>query len=175
MQNNHIKNYLSFLNDSYTHSIEANKNNESFVKAVGGRLEVVRQLSSQLDWQLLSSEEKQAARLEWIASFKKRDADTSRKEAIVSLYSRIKYSLPHILVLNQNNRLGNFLVLCQNTCDIIDFKGRGFEQFSRPDIAEYIDAAFEEVDSLRHPILTASVEEVVKTGKVIKDFLKLTD
>lgn len=173
MQDNHIKKYLSFLNESYTHSIEENKDNDSFVKAVGSRLEVVRQLSSQLNWQSLSSAEKQAARLEWVASFKKRGADTSRKEMIVALYARIKYSLPHILVLNQNNRLGSFLELCQNICDIIDFKGRGFDQLSKSDVAKYIDGAFEGVNNLRHQILTTSVDEVVEASKMIKSFLRL--
>jgi len=173
MQNNYIKKYLSFLDKSYTHSIEVNNGNESFVKAVGSRLEIIRQLSSQLEWQRLSSDEKQAARLEWIASFKKRGVDTSRKEAIVDLYSRIKYSLPHILVLNQNGRLDSFIGLCQSICDIIDFKGRGFDQLFKSDIPDLKDGVFEEVANLSHPLLTSSVDEVIKISAMIESFFKL--
>lgn len=172
MKNSYIKKYLSFLSESYVSSIEANKHNESFVKTVSDRLEVVRQISTQLDWQELAPEEKQASRLEWIASYKKRGFDVARKQEIAELYSILKSCLPHMLVVNQNGRLDSFIELCYNLCEIIDFKGRAFDQITKSDIITF-NAALGEVDHLSHPLLQDSVEEVIKIKIRIEEIFDL--
>jgi hypothetical protein len=154
-------------------SLEGSSDNESFVKAVGNRLELIRQISTQLDWQLLPVEEKQASRLEWLASHEKRGGDTQRKRDIINIYASIQFSLPHVLVLNQNGRLAEFLAFCHSICKEIDFKGRAYDQVKIEDIGSY-ERALSEVENLQsYPLLKDSVDVVVRTKSDIEKTFNL--
>lgn len=176
MQNTkNILDYFSFLEKSYVATLHTDSLSGEDWKAIQNKLELIRQFRAQIEWQLISSEEKQAKRLRWLASYEKRGMDVQRKKELTNLYAAIKVALPHVIALNQNGRLNEFKNLCYRICEIIDFKGRAFKNLRLEDIAPF-EKALEEVKEIQYyPVLQDSKSAVIQLSYQIAKVFDIPD
>lgn len=144
----HIFRYLSFLEESYSSILQNGQMTDEAVKMADRKLSFIRQIQSNVHWQLLPKEEKQAHRISWLASLEKRgSANYKKKKDTVELYATIQSALPHIIVLDQNGRLSKIREICTAICELIDFKGWAIGQVDERDFPLLSEAINEINDS----------------------------
>lgn len=81
---------------------------------------VYRRVKSELEFQSLSPIDKQAKRIEYLASCRKSNGNCDEKLKTILIYDLILVSMPYLKVLNHLNKLSLIEELCIKELDIID-------------------------------------------------------
>lgn len=88
------------------------------------KLVIYKDMIEKLNFQLLPSEEKQAFRIEWIASYRKRGKPIEAKLKVIEIYDKISQAIPYVKVFSIRNT--NLLDLCIKELEQIDFSYLSF-------------------------------------------------
>ena len=124
-QNSLIIRYLDYvekkIKSQVSYELDAN-----IKTSLSSKIENLIDLKEKIDFQLKSPDEKQAFRIEWIASLRKRGMLKDSKLHALSLYDKIRETIPYLQALNRNEQLKDLIRLCRQELELIDFSGRNF-------------------------------------------------
>jgi len=125
------------------------------------RLQTLEQVKSLLQWQPLSSSEKQADRIRLLARYKKENWTTSKIELKIELYNSIKITIPYIIALNNNSSLNKLLFFCSSILNSIDMtKGDSFEAFTIEDVNNSFKDFFRIEKENRNPLFEKCYQKI---------------
>lgn len=118
--------YLKYVETKLKAQLDSPEFDATIKSSLSSRIESVVDLSERISFQLKSPDEKQAFRIEWIASLRKRQMPIDSKLSTIQLYDKIRETLPYLILLNRNGTVGNLVNLCYEELELIDFSGRNF-------------------------------------------------
>lgn len=81
---------------------------------------VYKRIKSEIEFQSLTSIEKQAKRIEYLASCRKANGNCEHRLKTINIYESIIVSMPYIKALNHNDKLLLLENLCIREIEIID-------------------------------------------------------
>lgn len=167
MENHMIIRYFDYVEKRIKSQIDNPELDGIIKKSLTSKIENLIDLKDKIDFQLKSSDEKQAFRIEWIASLRKREMLKESKLCTISLYDKIRESLPYLEVLNRNERIKDLINLCQQELELIDFSGRNFgdNHISIESIAPLFENLIKSEESNLHPEALSKVEGLYEEFK----------
>lgn len=121
MDRERINKYLSFCIDRLEYESKNDSHDPKVKKDIFSKLDVYRSLKETIEFQVKTSSERQAIRIEWLASLKKRSKSVECQIATIKLYEKVVETLPYLKALNQNGKLNGLINLCYKELDLIDF------------------------------------------------------
>ena len=121
-----ILRYFDHVQNKLSRQLKNDSLPEELRKDVEGKLVFVESLAERVQFQLKQPEDKQAVRIEWIAVMRKRELNVKKQLATLSLYSKIRDTLPFIKVMNVQGTYSGLMEICKKELEIIDFSGMAF-------------------------------------------------
>jgi hypothetical protein len=118
--------YLKYAENKLKIQLNNSELNENVKLSLNSKIDNIADIIEKISFQLKSPDEKQAFRIEWIASLRKRDMPIESKLSTIRLYDKIREVLPYLAVLNQNAKPNDLIDLCYEELELIDFSGRNF-------------------------------------------------
>jgi len=166
MENHLIIKYLSYAEKKIKSQIDNPELDENIKKSLSSKIDNLLDLKEKIDFQLKSPDEKQASRIEWIASLRKRGNLKESRLKAISLYDKIRETLPYLEVLNRNDRLKDLIDLCHKELELIDFSGLSFgdNHISLDLISPLFESLLKTDESSIHP------EAIVKIRELFEEF-----
>jgi hypothetical protein len=135
---------------------------------------VYRRIRDEIEFQSLSPSEKQAKRINSLASCRKTHADCSRKLLTIQIYDTITVSMPYLKVLNHGNRLSLIGELCLKELNLIDDNQLGDvkKHVTKEEIEEAFKPYFETITPFKMDMLKECYE---KMENLYYELLKLNE
>ena len=123
---------------------------------------VYRRIKSEIEFQSLSSVEKQSKRIEYLASCRKANGNCENKLKTICIYDTITTSMPYLKVLNLNRRLSLLEDLCNKELNLIDDNplGEVKKHVSKEEIEEAFKPYFETIKPFKMDILKECYEKI---------------
>jgi hypothetical protein len=166
--NNHIVKYLMYVEEKLKNQLDNVDLKNNIRESLSTKLGTIKEIQERIDFQLKSQDEKQAIRIEWVASLRKRGIETEKQLQSIVLYDKIREVIPYLIVLNRNGRLQELIDLCNKELELIDFSNRSFgnNHISLKDILPLFESLFEsEGNNSLHPEAIKKVEELSQEFK----------
>lgn len=126
MKNHSIIRYFEYAEKKLKSQIDNPELDSDIKESLNSKIENLNYFKGRVNFQLKSPDEKQTCRIEWIASLRKRGILEESRLKAVSLYDKIRETLPYLEVLNRNDRLKDLINLCHEELDLIDFSDMNF-------------------------------------------------
>lgn len=126
MDNNNIIKYLRYVENKLKNQLSNPNLTNDLRENLTFKADNITEIIERIDFQLKSQEDKQAIRIEWIASLRKRGIETEKKIQTIELYDKIREVMPYLKVLNANGRVQELIDLCSLEMEIVDFSERSF-------------------------------------------------
>lgn len=123
---------------------------------------VYRMIRDELEFQSLSSIDKQAKRIDFLASCRKTNMDCSRKLLVIQIYDTITISLPYIKVLNHSNKLSSIEDVCMKELNFIDDSQLGDVKVhvSKNEVLEAFKPYFEKIQPFKMDMLKECYDKI---------------
>lgn len=139
--------YLKYCLEGLNRNLIRNDLDENIKSDISCRIRTIEDLLERFSFLEKKPEEKQAIRIEWLGSLKKRGIDISAKLATLALYDEINSFFPYLKIRNRNGVHKDFEDLLNKELQLIDF---GIIQYGTNHISENeFNLAFEKFyDSL---------------------------
>lgn len=168
-QKNLIIKYLDYAERKLNFQVKTSELSDHIKASLSSKIENLVHLRKGIDFQLKSPDEKQAARIEWIASLRIRGMLKEVKLHTISLYDKIRETLPYLQVLNRNERLKDLIDLCHQELELIDFSNMNFgdNHISLELIKPLFENLIKAEDSSIHP------EVIVKVQGLYEEFKRV--
>lgn len=168
-QNNLIVKYLGYAERKMKSQVNNSELDSSIKESLSLKIDNLIDLKEKIDFQLKSPDEKQAFRIEWVASLRKREMLKESKLHAINLYDKIRETIPYLQVLNRNERLKDLIDLCHQELELIDFSGRNFgdNHISLELIKPLFENLIKAEDSSIHP------EVIVKVQGLYEEFKRV--
>lgn len=119
-----------------------------------------------LNFQLKTSEERQAIRIQWLASQRKRNKSVDANLKVIEIYDKIRHSIPYIEVVVGSN--SDLLEMCNKELEKIDFSYLSFgnRMDSRSELIKELSRAIEKNETSIHPEALNKLKELMGYLKV---------
>jgi len=118
--------YLKYAENKLKAQLNNSELSDNVKLSLNSKIDNIADIIEKIGFQLKSPDEKQAFRIEWIESLRKRDMPIESKLSTIRLYDKIREVLPFLTVLNQNAKPKDLIDLCYEELELIDFSGRNF-------------------------------------------------
>jgi hypothetical protein len=162
--------YLKYCLERLNQNLNRDNLDENIKNDISFRMRVIEDLIEKCFFQEKNHDDKQAIRIEWIASWKKRGKDISSKTATLDLLDEINSFIPYLKAVNNHGVFDDLDSLLKREVQLIDFGYLDYEGIHIPE--REFNLAFEKFyESLDGEILALELRE---KGKKLKNaFLKV--
>ena len=169
MKNHSIIRYFEYAEKKLKSQIDNPEIDSDIKESLNSKIENLNYFKERVIFQLKSPDEKQASRIEWIASLRKRGILKESRLKAVSLYDKIRETLPYLEVLNRNDRLKDLINLCQEELDLIDFSDMNFgdNHISLNLVSPLFESLLETDKSSIHPEAIVKIRELFEKFKEV--------
>lgn len=146
----------------YAWKAKINNCEEQLFNDLNAQITAWRRLKEELEHQSLSSFEKQAKRISFLASCRKVDGDSENRLRTILIYETIVISMLYVKVLNRNNILSRIEEICLQELNIIDEDPSGEieKHISRDEIEAAFKPYFEKIQSHKYDMLRECYEKI---------------
>lgn len=135
---------------------------EEFIKDdLRSKLRTYSDILEKLKFQYKTSEEKQAVRIQWVASQRKRGKPIDSKLMVIELYDRIRYSIPYIEAISGSK--SKLLEMCNRELEKIDFSYLSFGNRveSRVGLISELNSIVAQNEESIHPEAVTNIEKLL--------------
>lgn len=122
-----ILSYLNYYQERLEQGLKRNDLEDHVRLDMEIRKRAIDDLTEKISFLEKSKVDKQAIRIEWLASWIKRNKDVSKKKATLDLYDVINSFIPYLKVANRHGVHNDFEMLLTRQLDLIDFGHLNFE------------------------------------------------
>jgi hypothetical protein len=142
------------------------------------RLEIIKELKTNISWQFKSTEGKQASRIQYLATLRKIEARPKfirKQELTIDIYEKIKLTLPYLESLNPalNEEIIEFMY---NLIDKIDLAGYSYDkEFPKSDEIRNLFKSFFEVSKPAQATSLMFKECYEKIESLYYELIKLSE
>jgi len=136
---------------------------EDFIKRdLKSKLQTYTDILEKLNFQLKTSDEKQAFRIQWLASQRKRNKPVDSKLKVIEFYDKLRHSMPYIEALSSSN--SNLLEMCNKQLEEIDFSYLSFGNRleSKNDLIKELSKAIVINENSIHPEAINKLKELLE-------------
>lgn len=135
---------------------------EDFIKEeLKSKYQTYTDILEKLNFQSKTSDEKQAFRIQWLASQRKRNKPVDSKLKVIEIYDRIRHSIPYIEALASTNT--NLLEMCNKQLEEIDFSYLSFGNRleSKKDLIVELSNVVDRNENSIHPEAVVKLKELL--------------
>ncbi len=155
--------YLEHCIAKIEYQLSRNNISEPIQNDLKSKLATYKDILEKLNFQLRTKEDKQAFRIEWLASHRKRGKPVEAKLRVIEIYDKISQSIPYVKVIAGLN--SNLLDLCNKELEQIDFSYLSFGNRieSRSELIKELSNILEKNDGeTMHPEAVVNLRELKK-------------
>jgi hypothetical protein len=125
--------YLKYCLERFDENLNRSDLDDNIKSDISYRKRVIEDLLEKCSFQEKSNDDRQTIRIEWLASWKKRDKDISAKIATLDLYDEINSFIPYLKIVNRHGSNIDFGNLLKKELQLIDY---GFLNYETNHISE---------------------------------------
>jgi hypothetical protein len=144
------------------HSEDVSSYSEDYKKYLSVEEMVYRKIRDTLELEILSVEEKQARRINLLASCRKAGGDCSNNERAIYIYDEIRKAFPYIKALNHLDQIAPLETLCSKEMQLIDnsLTGNVKEHITKKEVEGAFKPYFEKVAPFKMDMFNECYEKI---------------